>query len=116
MRRGYPEGLTGIVVTVSGDGDASNCYAQHNSTKYYTAGDTFAVQPGDTIILTVFGRSSSTHWGYVYINNTTVASTNGTQGTLSYTWTVPSGITGISISIDYHSDRAFYGSITVTTS
>lgn len=117
MRRGYPEGAAGgIAVTISGTGDATNCCVQHNNTTYYTSGDTFAVQPGDTIILTVSGRTSIESWGYIYINNTTVASTNGTQGTLSYTWTVPSGITGISISINYHSGKAYYGSITVTTS
>ncbi|MBR5948220.1 MAG: hypothetical protein IKZ82_06175 [Clostridia bacterium] len=112
-RRGYPEEATGgIAVTISNTGDATNCCVQHGGNTYYTDGDTFSVLPGDTIIFTIYGRSSNN--GYVMIDNTTVLSTN--SGKETYSWTVPSGIAQASISLFYSGGKAYYSRITVTTS
>ena len=45
--------------TIYGNGNNANCYAQYNSTKYYTEGDTFTFYEGDTITLYANGNNGS---------------------------------------------------------
>ena len=100
---------TPIVVTITGSGDSSNCYATINGTKQYSAG-THEVNAGDTITFGVFGGSKNKGW--VEIDGTQVLqATTSSQET--YDWTVPSGISTIEIALTYKSWS--YGRIAVTT-
>lgn len=46
------------LVTITGTGDNTFCYVQHNGAKYYSA-TTFEITPGDTLTLYASGRVSS---------------------------------------------------------
>ena len=105
-----------IAVTITGSGSRLICYATINGTTYTSATDGIEVMPGDMIVFTVGGASSSSK-GYVKIDGKEVLTvTDGSRST--YNWNVPDGIT--SISIDMKSTPVFitttaYGRITVTT-
>ena len=100
---------TPIVVTITGSGDSSNCYATINGTKQYSAG-THEVNAGDTITFGVCGSRS--HSGYVAIDGTQVlqATTGATQ---TYDWIVPDGISTVEIAMAYRTKE--YSRIAVTT-
>lgn len=107
-RRGEPP-ATSVAVTITGAGNASDCYATINGTKQYEAG-THEVNAGDTITFGVRGISSRNP-GTVTIDGTEVLKvTDGS--TQTYEWTVPSGISTIEISM---SVKSSVGAITVTT-
>ena len=108
-RRGEPPATT-VAVTITGSGDSSSCYATINGTKQYKAG-THEVNAGDTIIFGVHGNPSS-FYGSVTIDGTQVLKV--TNGSKTYDWTVPSGISTIEIAMKYNSS-SWYGRITVTT-
>ena len=104
--------VTGIPVTITGAGNTSYAYATVNGTKY-TAATELAVQAGDTI---TFGcGSSDISTENITIDGTIVATASNSKQ--SYTWTVPSDIAKITITLYYsnsgYSDK--YGSVTVVT-
>lgn len=104
-----------ITAAISGTGDSTRCLVTYNETSYYTSGDTFSCQAGDTVRFTVYARNT-TYLGWVKIDGTTVAQTSSSSQTLSYDWTVPSNISSISITLNYVSTSAQrHGEITVVT-
>lgn len=68
--------------TISGTGNSTNCYVQHNGIKYYTDGNTFTFYDNDVIDFYAKGTTnSSIEFGYgVYAINT-----SGQAVTYSYT-------------------------------
>ena len=100
---------TPIVVTITGSGDSSKCYAIINGTKKYSAG-THEVNAGDTITFGVFGSQS--HSGYVTIDGTKVLRVT-IGGTKTYDWIVPDGISTVEIAMELISFS--HAEITVTT-
>ena len=106
---------TPIAVTITGSGSIVYCYATINGTKYTSATDGIEVMPGDTIVFTVYGTSSSRK-GYVKIDGTEVLTVTS-KSSSTYNWHVPDGITSISIAMSASSFIATdkYGRITVTT-
>lgn len=103
-----------IVVTITGSGNSSNCYAIINGTKYYTETNNIKVMAGDTISFETYNNVSSTQSGFVKINGTQVTSST-TKGYITYDWTVSDGISNITIAITYYSSSGS-GQIIVTTS
>ena len=103
---------TPIAVTITGAGDARNCYATINGTKQYSAG-TFEVNAGDTITFGVVGDQTP-YRGMVTIDGTRVLIVTG-GSTKTYDWTVPSVISTVEIKLTYDL-KGPYGRITVTTS
>lgn len=117
-RRGYknvtPE-PTSIPVTITGTGNATYCYATINNTKYSAAASGIEVMPGDNITFGVYGYST-THYGQLSIDGTKKLKVTS-KSTQTYVWTVPDGVTEISIAFTYMgSGTRRYGRITVTTS
>lgn len=110
LTRGEPPATT-IAVTITGTGDASNCYATINGTKQYREG-THEVYAGDTIIFGVLGNGYP-NYGSVTIDGTEVLIVSA-QSTQTYDWTVPSGVSTIEIAMKYEK-RKRLGRITVTT-
>ena len=110
LRRGYPDIVTGIAVTVTGTGNASGSYAVIGGVTVIAAGD-YTVQAGDVITFGVSGTRFAGA-GIVTIDGTTVARST-TGKTVTYNWTVPSDIGKIAIALTYASA---HGTITVTTS
>lgn len=92
--------LLTIPVTITGSGNTSYCYATIGGTKRYSAG-TYEVLPGDTITFGVYGYSSS-YYGRVTINGTQALNVTD-KTTQTYNWTVPSGMTSITIEMSYNS-------------
>lgn len=106
-------GLSTVAVTITGTGNSSNCYATISGTKYYGEG-TYEVLPGDEIVFGVYGRSS-TYYGSVEIDGSQVLLVTNMK-IKTYTWTVPSDISTITISMKYTSTTTRRnGRITVTT-
>ena len=106
--------VTPASVTITGTGDATDCYATINGTKYSTAGSNISVMPSDMITFGVYG-STSQFCGIVTIDVNQVLFVND-KTTKTYNWTVPDGVKTISIKFDY--DSFYYtkqGRITVTT-
>ena len=99
-----------VVVTITGTGNSSSCYAIINGTKQYEAG-THEVNHGDTITFGVIGGGSSSP-GWVEIDGTKVLQATGTS-TETYDWTVPSGISTVEIAMELISFS--HAEITVTT-
>ena len=100
---------TPIVVTITGSGNESKCYATINGTKQYSAG-THEVNAGDTITFGVFGSQS--HSGYVIIDGVKVLRV-AIGATKTYDWIVPDGISTVEIAMTYRTKD--YGRIDVTT-
>ena len=98
---------TPIVVTITGAGNASYCYATINGTKYYEAASGLNVNSGEKITFYV-----DIDGGSITIDGEQITDASGGLGG-EYTWTVPSGITTITIALT--SDN-WSTSITVTTS
>lgn len=99
-----------IIVTITGSGDSTRCYAIINGTKKYSG--RHEVNIGDTITFGVYGRNS-TNYGALTIDGTQVLKVTN-EKTQTYDWTVPSGIS--TIEIDLNTAKTFsYGRITVTT-
>ena len=101
-----------IAVTITGAGDANYCYATINGTQQYSAG-THEVKAGDTITFGVYGNQKDT--GYVEIDGANVLLAR--NGSKTYDWTVPDGISTVEIAMNYRSSgsRPIFGRITVTT-
>lgn len=110
----YSSGGT-IPVTITGTGYTSGgtvmCGASHNGVDYSSAAS-FMCNPGDTI--TLITCAFGTTGGYIQINNTTVqvAYYYNPQPTI-YNYTVPSGITGITINLNY--ETIFMAGVTKLT-
>ena len=101
-------------VTITGTGNSTYCYATINGTKYSSAASNIKVNEGDIITFGVYGRST-TYYGNVVINNSEVFEVTN-QTTQTYDWTVPAGVSTISISMSYTSSSTQRrGRITVTT-
>ena len=113
-RRGAPPTYPAIV-TITGTGNATYCYATINGTKHSAAASNLEVLPGDVITFGVYGYSS-TYYGRVTIDGTQALDvTNKT--TQTYEWTVPDGVVAISIAFTYTSSTySRNGRIAVTTS
>ena len=94
----YPQGLTEIdatvppvvnkcLVTIESTGDASSCYVRYpgqGGTAYYTEGDTFEVNVGDTI----YAYASATRTiAEIYLNGVRVAG-GDTSGMASYNYQI----------------------------
>lgn len=114
---GYQDGYNAakvITLTITGSGDSTYCYVTIDGSKRYGAG-TFEVNAGDTLTFGVYGRSTS-YVGSVTIDGSTALSVTD-RTTKTYDWTVPSGVSTISISMSYTSSSTTRrGVITVTTS
>ena len=107
-----PELYSGAVaVTITGTGDSTFAYAVVNGSKYSSPASGKSVTTGDVITFGVAGFGSSA-LGTVTINGTVVLS-NGSETAQTYAWTVPAGVTAVTIALSYN---AVYGTITVTTS
>lgn len=112
---------TPAIVTITGTGNATYCYATINGTKYSSAAVNIEVIPGDVITFGVCGPSNSIggYDGFVEIDGVEVLTAPGsqTQTTKTYDWTVPDGVTSISISLAYLTSAGVSrGTIVVTTS
>lgn len=101
-----------VVVTITGIGNKDYCYATIGGTKCYGSG-TYELEAGDTITFGVYGRSSAFP-GHVTIDGTEVLRVT-TQGTETYTWTVPNGISTVEIAMTVMQSPRNSGNITVTT-
>lgn len=106
-------GDTPIAVTITGTGYATQAYCIIAGTTYYSATSGIEVSPQDTI--TFYVRSASSKGtASITIDGTVIWS--GSNGTYTYQWTVPSGITNITINMAYNNNAwVNWGSITVTT-
>ena len=105
---------TPFYATITGSGSSTYCHATINGTKYYSAKSDIPVWAGDTITFGVRGRSA-TYYGEVVIDGSQVLVVTSTTTSI-YEWTVPSGITSISIAMSYTSTtNQRNGRITVTT-
>ena len=114
-RRGGPPATT-VAVTITGKGNASDCYATINGTKQYSAG-THEVNTGDTITFGVYGGGGQDS-GWVVIDGTEVLRVTNRK-TQTYDWTVPDGISTIEITMSIKitmPGQPVIGRITVTTS
>ena len=106
-------GPTLVAVSITGTGSSWFSCAIINGTTYESAASGIEVLTGDVITFGVAGANSGSLLGKVTIDGVIVASSsNGDQST--YEWTVPNGITQITIALTYNSIG--YGTITVTTS
>jgi hypothetical protein len=103
------------LVSITGTGNSTYCYVTINGTKYSSATNNLEVFAGDTITFGVYGYSS-TYYGEVSIDGIqTLKVTNKT--TTTYNWTVPKGVSTISIVFSYTSTSSRRnGRITITTS
>ena len=110
-RRPLVETVKPVAVTITGTGNATYCCATINGTNYSAATSGIEVMPGDTITFAVRGANSALP-GVVSIDGTKVLTATTTL-TKTYAWTVPNGVTAISIALAYSEPR---GTITVTTS
>ena len=100
-----------IAVTITGAGLSDWVYVTVGGVKYTAAASGIEVMPGDVITFSVTQGSSG---GYVTIDGTK-AFTVTASGTLQhYEWTVPDGISEISIALT--AVGSWGGYITVTTS
>lgn len=109
-----PGTSTRAAVTLTGSGSATNCYALINGTTYSSAASGIEVKAGDVITFCVYGLSA-TYYGAVTINGSQVLYVTGSM-TDTYNWTVPAGITDISIAFSYAAAALNRnGKITVTT-
>ena len=102
------------IVTITGVGDLTCCYATINGTPYTRRATGIEVLLSDVITFSIFGVSS-TYYGALTIDGTQVL--KATDGGATYEWTVPNDITDISIVLEcsiVQSKR--HGIITVTTS
>lgn len=104
-----------VTAAITGSGNSSNCYVTINGTNYISDASNIEVHTGDQIVFGVYGHSS-TYYGNVTINGTTVL-TASSRVTETYTYTVPKGIRQILITLSYTStSKRRNGRITVTTS
>ena len=94
-------------VTITGTGDSLYCYAIVNGTKYYAAASGLNVNSGEKITFYV-----DIDGGSITIDGERITDASGGLGG-EYTWTVPSGITTITIAL---TSNTLSQSITVTTS
>ena len=101
-------GPKAIPVTITGTGSAKYCFATINGTEYASAASGIEVMPGDTVRFTVMGDPTTT---YVTINGTKVQTGSMFDAT-SYDWTIPDGVSSISIKL--YDDGLNTAQITVT--
>lgn len=99
---------TSVSVTITGSGDSSYCYTTINGTKYYSAAF-LNVNSGEKITFYV-----DIDAGSITIDGEQITDASGGLGG-EYTWTVPSGITTITIALT-STTWPLSNSITVTTS
>lgn len=106
-------GPTLVNVSITGSGYEFFSFVNIYGTTYTSATSGIEVLTGDVITFGVAGANSGSLLGKVTIDGEIVASSsNGDQST--YEWTVPNGITQVTIALTYNSIG--YGTITVTTS
>lgn len=105
----------GIPVTITGKGTTSQgaqrCGVGIGGTGYYSSASGIEVSPGDIIRLTIWRTSGSTKTATITINGSQVQKLSS-SGSRYYEWTVPDGISGITIKLAISGDA---GQITVTT-
>lgn len=112
------EFFNGVAVTITGTGATTKCYVIISGTTYAEAAS-LEVEPGAVIQCFYRGQTvtmagaTQTVGGLVTVDGTVKASSTTTSGT--YNWTVPSGISAISITLEAHSIFNA-GSVTITTS
>lgn len=111
LKRGGPTIAVTITVTITGAGNAADCYATINGTKQYSAG-THEVNVGDTITFGIYGSADT---GWLKIDGTRVLEAYDSKSEIhkTYDWTVPSEISAIEITMK---NTSTYSQITVTTS
>lgn len=102
--------------TITSTGSSSYAYVRYPSatgTKYYTAGDTFDIEPDEEIYIYAYGsRGGAT----IYVNDVNVAST--VMGGKSYNYTTKKA--NVSISLEYSLDSTVrlvedFSTVTITT-
>lgn len=97
--------------TITGSGSQGRCWAGYPDSykhKYYTNGDSFVVEEGNTITLHCAGSRGG---GRIYVDGALVVDNWSTGNTAEYDYVVPSKM-NISIELDYSSN----GTITLTAS
>lgn len=111
---GYDIGFdpTIIALTITGTGDSSRGYVTIGGNKYYSATSNIEVIAGDTITFGVYGYSDF-YSGKVTIDGSTVI-TAASDGTKTYAWTVPQGISAVTVAFTKGGMNSY--TITVTTS
>ena len=104
-----------VAVTITGSGDASYSYAIINGASYSKAASGIEVETGDIITFGVYGSMSQTGTLVVDGRTTVSASENSTE---TYNWTVPSGVSKVTINLAVSGNNPYtrYATITVTTS
>ena len=100
---GTHSGATSYTATISGSGNSGYCYITYKGVKYYTNGDTFTFNEGDTLYISCRGLRAG---GTIIINGETVVS----DSNYSVTYTMPLPAHDINISITYGS----FGTINVS--
>lgn len=103
-----------IIINFTGDGDRDSGYAIVDGTTYFTdttSSSDIVVYSGDVITFGVYGYRTS-YPGSVTIDGVKVLTTTGT-GIATYEWTVPGGISAITV--DFSIGTRNNGIITVTT-
>lgn len=104
-----------IAVTITGTGNTSRCYVTINGTTYTAAASGIEVSTGDIITFAVKATiNAAMPYTYVSIDGEKVVSASVNSRLYTYEWTVPEGVTEVSIALTYQSGR--YGYIDVTTS
>lgn len=78
-------GGTQRTFTITGTGNSTACYIQHNNIKYYSAGS-FLFKSGDIANLYVYGNSATFKYASVIINGVSV---HGAYSTYSSAYTLP---------------------------
>ena len=85
--------------TITGTGSNSACYAMYpgsSGTRYYTSGNGFKIEPGQTIRLYAAAKRT---YAAIYVNNELVAGGDPAD-TATYSYTVPQN-TNVSIELTY---------------
>lgn len=104
-----------VPVTITGTGDASNCYTTIAGTKYSKAASGIEVLAGESIKFHAYSYTG-TYSAKIVIDGVTVKSSDAVNKSIEYTWTVPEKCRSISIALKMNNPGASgYYTITVTT-
>lgn len=103
-----------VAVTITGTGNSTRCYTTINGTTYTAAANGIEVMAGDAIAFCYWSSYFAT--GTLTIDGITIGTATANKAA-TYDWTVPNGITKISITLAYANIGSnIAGNITVTTS
>lgn len=101
-----------VAVTITGTGGMGYAEVTIDGTRYTSAATGIEVEKGDVITFGIEGYSGS-YPATLTIDGTQVAKSTGTS--VTYEYTVPGGISEITIALYKNTGSIQYGTITVTT-